>query len=101
MFAYSTATMPAHPLSRDMHPAVRTLLFFFLVAPSLDVLSKSPLCVESFPATGPSMLLHMAIQGPGRDNQKTALAHLIAVNLPEVDTESVLLVLLLTFMACA
>ena len=102
MFACSTATMPAHPLSREMHPAVRTLLSFFLVAPPLDVLPKSPLCVEFFPATGPLfMLLYMVIQGPGRDDQKTALAHLIAMNLPEVDAESILLVLLLTFIACA
>ena len=53
--------MPAHPLSREMHPAVRTLLSFFLVAPPLDVLPKSPLCVELFSRNRTT--LHVALYG--------------------------------------
>lgn len=43
----------------------------------------------------------MLLQGSRRANQKTNFTHVIAMILPEVDRESVFLVLLLTFIAFA
>ena len=91
--------MTAHPLSPDTPPAIGTLItYMFFAVVSRNVLYKSVLCPMAFPATGP---LHMLLQGSRRANQKTNFTHVIAMILPEVDRESVFLVLLLTFIAFA
>lgn len=98
--------MAGHPPGFDAMPTVRTRLFcliYFRVV-SRNMPSESFQRGRTLPAVlaePVAMLLDMIIKGVERHNPRTAWTLLITVVLSEVDTKSVFLVMLLTFITFA